>query len=118
MAKALKIQKLTLDADDYFSDLPFSAFENCADHQLFENFVESELEVELIRAMKFQVLVEYGKEKIKDVIRSELSPDRPGDKLKKKKLDKLKQEVFLDYIENKILNINEEGLLNEESIYN
>ena len=66
MAKFLKIQKTTLDVDDYFEDLPYSAIDNVQDHQLFENFVENELEIEVIRAIKFQVLDEYSKKEIEE----------------------------------------------------
>jgi hypothetical protein len=66
MAKELKTQKMSLDAEDYFNDLPLSAIENVSDHQLFENFVDCELEIEIIRAIKYSVLDESQKKEIKE----------------------------------------------------
>ena len=112
MAKYLKTQPIKLDPDSYFEDLPTSVLENIADHNLFANFVEHELELEVIRAIKHTVLEELYQNEIDEALEGSVQ-----NKAQEKRLKDLKNHTFPKYIVN-FLNLNDQELISEEQIYN
>ena len=55
MGKETKTQSLKLSSE-YFNELPPSVLKNIDDYKLFDNFVLHDTVIEIIRAVKFQVL--------------------------------------------------------------
>lgn len=51
-------KNVTLLDEAFFELLPKSALMNMSDLKMFENFMKSDIEIEVIRAVKFNVLLE------------------------------------------------------------
>jgi len=54
---AIKNKKNPLKIDkEFMKFLPKSIFSNLSDHKFFEDFIDADLEMEIDRAVKFQIL--------------------------------------------------------------
>ena len=68
MAKSLKTEPIKLDEESYFSELSTSVLRNLEDFNLFSNFVEHELELEIIRAVKNSIMCEEFLKEVGDAL--------------------------------------------------
>ena len=103
--------------EDYSADIPARVLRNEADFKMFEDFTECDMELEMIRAVKFQILRETVNSEIRDSLES---AETEG--LREALRGFQSGPAMTDFILNELLNATDETSAHseicEENIYN
>lgn len=111
--------ELTKLSDNYFYELPVSALKNMDNCNLFQNFVESDLRIEVMRALKLKSLTNIIIEEIDEEYLKDLDEGKIYDKMFMEKMELFIEEELPTMIVTGILKKPDENTntVNEEGIY-
>ena len=91
-------------SEEYFEELPESALMNLDNFNLFQNFVESDLKIEIMRSQKLEVISNIVADEIDDNYLKNMDEKNPDDKIILDKVDTFIEKELRKIIVDNVLN--------------